>query len=64
MPEYRAYVFDADGHVELSIDLKVETEREARQRAKQLVDECIVELWDGPVRIARFEPEATNGFNG
>ena len=59
MPEYRAYIFDADGHVELSIDLKVETEREARHRAKQLVDEyeCVVELWDGPVRMARFQPE-------
>jgi hypothetical protein len=57
MPEYRAYIFDADGHVELHIDLKVATEREAVARAKQLVDECLVELWDGPVRIARFEPE-------
>jgi hypothetical protein len=28
-----------------------------RKRAKQLVDECVVELWDGAVRIARFEPE-------
>jgi hypothetical protein len=57
MPEYRAYIFDADGHVELHIDLKVATEREAVARAKQLVDECLVELWDGPVRIARFGPE-------
>jgi hypothetical protein len=54
MPEYRAYIFDADGHVELSNDLKVATEQEARRRAKQLVDECVVELWDGPVRMARF----------
>ena len=57
MPEYRAYIFDADGHVELHIDLKVATEREAVARAKQLVDQCVVELWDGPPRIARFEPE-------
>ena len=57
MPEYRAYIFGADGYLELSIDLKVATEQEARRRAKQLVDECVVELWDGPVRIARFEPE-------
>jgi len=57
MPEYRAYIFDADGHVELSLDLKVATEQEARRRAKQLVDECVVELWDGALRIARFEPE-------
>jgi hypothetical protein len=42
---------------ELSVDLKVATEQEARKRAKRLVDECVVELWDGPVRIARFEPE-------
>jgi hypothetical protein len=26
MPEYRAYIFGADGHVELHIDLKVATE--------------------------------------
>jgi len=57
MPEYRAYIFGVDGHVELSNDLNVATEREARKRAKQLVDECVVELWDGPIRIARFEPE-------
>jgi hypothetical protein len=57
MPEYRAYIFGADGHLELHIDLKVATEQEARKRARQLVDECLVELWDGPVRIARFEPE-------
>jgi hypothetical protein len=57
MPEYRAYIFGADGYLERHIDLKVATEREARKRAKQLVDECVVELWDGPVRIARFEPE-------
>jgi hypothetical protein len=55
MPEYRAYIFGVDGHVELTVDLKVATEQEARKRAKQLVDECVVELWDGPVRIARFE---------
>jgi hypothetical protein len=57
MQEYRAYIFDAGGDVEQTIDLKVATEREARRRAKQLGDECVVELWDGPVRIARFEPE-------
>jgi hypothetical protein len=57
MLEYRAYIFGADGDVELSIDLKVATEPEARKRAKQLVEECVVELWGGPVRIARFEPE-------
>ena len=57
MPEYVAYIFGEDGHLELHIDLKVATEREARKRAKQLVDECVVELWDGPVRIDRFEPE-------
>jgi hypothetical protein len=57
VPQYRAYIFDADGHVELSSDLKVASEQEARKRGKQLVDECVVELWDGPVRIARFEPE-------
>jgi hypothetical protein len=47
MPEYVAYIFGEDGHLELHIDLKVATEREARKRAKQLVDECVVELWDG-----------------
>jgi hypothetical protein len=57
MPEYRTYIFGADGYLELSIDLKVATEQEARKRAKQLIDECVVELWDGPVRIDRFEPE-------
>jgi hypothetical protein len=51
------YIFGTDGHVELSIDIKLATERKAIARAKQLVDDRVVVLWDGPVRIARFEPK-------
>jgi hypothetical protein len=57
MQEFRAYIFGADSEVELSVDLKVATAQQARERAKRLADECVVELWEGPTPIARFEPE-------
>jgi hypothetical protein len=42
MPEYRAYIFGPDGHVELSIDLKVATEREARKRANSSLTNALL----------------------
>ena len=38
------------------IDLHCESEEDAKQRAKQLVQDLPIELWEGPMRIARFEP--------
>ena len=56
MGDYRAYLIDADGHIETRVDLDVQSEAAAREKAKQLVDGHAVELWDGATKIARFEP--------
>jgi hypothetical protein len=56
MPEFRAYVIDGEGHITLRIDLEVQDEAEARERAKLLVDGNAVELWKGATKLDRFEP--------
>jgi hypothetical protein len=49
--------YGADGHIRDRIDLMCESEDEAQERAKQLVDGHAVELWDRDQKVARFEPE-------
>ncbi|GLR94803.1 hypothetical protein GCM10007858_24360 [Bradyrhizobium liaoningense] len=56
MREFRAYLIDGAGHITLRVDIVVEDEAEARQRAKLLVDGRAVELWEGATRLDRFEP--------
>ena len=55
--EYRAYILNWDGHIKSRIDLLCLNEEDARERAQQLVDGAAVELWEGPRRIARFDPQ-------
>ena len=54
MLQYRAYLLGVDGHIVHRVDLVCETEDEARERAKELVDGYDVELWLGATRIATF----------
>lgn len=56
MREFRAYVLDGEGHITHRIDIEVQDEAEARERAKSLVDGHAVELWEGATRLDRFEP--------
>jgi hypothetical protein len=56
MREFRAYIIDGEGHITLRVDIVVEDEAEARERAKLLVDGRAVELWEGATRLDRFEP--------
>ncbi len=56
MREFRAYTTDGEGHITLRVDIVVEDEAEARERAKLLVDGRAVELWEGARRLDRFEP--------
>lgn len=53
---YRVYLLDPDGHIKRAVDLDCENDRAAEAQAKQLVDHCDVELWQGGRRIALFEP--------
>jgi len=53
---YRALELTCEGETITRIDLHCENVQEAKERAKQLVQDRPVELWEGPMRIARFEP--------
>jgi hypothetical protein len=53
---YRAYVIGLDGHVAMRIDLSCQSDGDARERTRELVDGHAVELWDGARMIQRFEP--------
>ena len=46
MHAYRAYVIGPDGHIVHRVDLMVEDDEAAKERAKLLVDGRAVELWD------------------
>jgi hypothetical protein len=55
MLAFKVYVLRDDGHVISQVDLFCNL-RQAKEWAKALVDDKPVELWKGPIRIARFEP--------
>jgi hypothetical protein len=55
MQEYRAYVIGLDGHIELRVDLVCFDDDAAKERARQLVDDRDVELWQGEHRIETFK---------
>ena len=53
--EYRAYVVSRDGHILSRTDLLCLDEKEAKERASQMVNGSDVELWRGTRRIAIFK---------
>ena len=53
--DYRAYVVSRDGHILSRTDLLCLDEKEAKERASQMVDGRDVELWQGASRIAIFK---------
>ncbi len=57
MPEYRAYILGSDGHIQLRLELDCVDEPTASERAKQLVNGQVVELWEGARKIATYRPE-------
>jgi len=56
MKEYRAYTLDFAGYIIARLDLLCETEDDAREHAKRIVDGSPVELWQGHRLIVRFDP--------
>ena len=54
---FRAYIIGPDGHVIDRVDILCESEEEAKQRARRLVDGHAVELWDEARKVARYDPE-------
>ena len=55
MRAYRAYLIGPDGLIVERVELMVEDDEAAKERAKLLVDGCTVELWDGARKIADFK---------
>jgi hypothetical protein len=56
MHEYSAYVVGHDGHITQRIDLLCADEADAYQRARELVNDHAVELWQLGRLIATFVP--------
>ena len=57
MPEYQAYMIGEDGHIKQRLDLVCVDEGAAKERAKLLVDNRVIELWQSDHKIATFEPD-------
>ena len=56
MHSYRAYLIGPDGLIVERVELMVEDDEAAKERAKLLVDGRAVELWDRGRKIADFRP--------
>jgi hypothetical protein len=54
MQHYRLYFLDDGNHIVSVLDLHCENEEQARERAWQLVDNQVVELWQEERFIGRF----------
>jgi hypothetical protein len=52
MPVYRARLMDTDDHIELAWVFEADCDEQALEIAKQYVDRCDVELWDGERKVA------------
>ena len=55
MDGFYAYIVDQEGHVISRVDLALEKEEDAAERAKGLVDGHDVELWQRDRKIATFK---------
>jgi hypothetical protein len=56
LKSYQAFELTSKDEAITRIDLHCTSLEDAKERAKQLVQDRPVELWEGPMRIARFEP--------
>jgi hypothetical protein len=60
MKEYRAFILTFEGNILAFHHLNCETQEQAMEKAQQLAVDNPVELWDPPIRVARFEPKKMN----
>ena len=56
LKHYHAFELTPGGEVITRIDLHCGSVDDAKQWAKELSQDTPIELWEGPIRIARFEP--------
>jgi hypothetical protein len=54
MEEYRAYLIGPDGLIVSRIDVLCEDEKTAIERARELADNCVVELWKGDRKVGEY----------
>lgn len=57
MPGYYVYTLGNDGHIIDRQSITCDSDEEAKERAKRLVDGYPVEMWQGARKVARFRPE-------
>jgi hypothetical protein len=57
MREYQVLVLTAEGHILDQHTLTCADDDEAKETAKVLADSSLIEIWDGPVQIARLIPK-------
>ena len=55
MPTYRAYLINEDNRVASYKPIEADTDADAMQAARQLVNGCDVEVWHLDRRIGRVE---------
>ena len=60
MPAYRAYIIGPDGHFYESVELDCADDDEALKRARELVSEHGVELWQRSRKIALRQERTKN----
>jgi hypothetical protein len=59
MQVYRVYVVNLNGHSADSPQILERADNDAAiSHARQCLDGKPIEVWQGPVRVARLEPEA------
>ena len=55
-PAYRAFLVNAAGHIYFAHELDCQTDEQAIEAARRLVDGYGVQLWDRARKIAEFPP--------
>jgi hypothetical protein len=57
VPEYRIFSITDDDHIAGPAQtIECEDDREAVEKARQFLDENILEIWEQARRVARLEP--------
>jgi hypothetical protein len=55
--EYKVLILSPEGHVLDQHTLTCADDDEAKETAKVFADSNLIEIWDGPARVARFLPK-------
>jgi len=61
VPDYRAYIVDADDHFIKGESFEASDDKNAIERAKQLLDGHDIELWSGRRLVVRLKHDSDRG---